>query len=398
MNSEGYNMFMDEYYPVLRQRAAEQGLYAFTYKYRLNDPTARNSGYYFVTCPDPKYEDLLRNTDGYMDRLIANKEKSPSTFFDANFCFAEIGSLKGNDFNTIMNIMRDTDTQAFAVNAFRHEGYSEFPSTISENAVFEMERMHLKVNDNHVLREVRDRYRESYSKFVGYVYAKSMDISKLTLSPQKKARKQIVKDPAFFVKNKVPTDCIEIDQGFRPYFEEAIKQFPQFYYYMEKKPILNLDDISDKVKGEVARKEWEITFPLCYQEIFYTIVNQYNNRNLPGKVENRYELGDPSELMSINISQWDMDNFAALASANGVKFYVNKGDVAPITRDNFWDNNVVLFHEDDSPTVNKIMSRLATELSDVRRVDITEVNNNKTIAYKNQKKISTVDHLDYISR
>lgn len=362
---ENYDVFKQHFFGPIKNFANEQGLHAYILDYHSGNPQYSHAGLYLVVSPNKTYEDLLFTKDEYFGHLVDNKLNSPNTFFDANYVFVDISDFHGSvaKMDDMVQILRDIRSQAIIVNAVRDLGYNEYPTQVSKFAADELIRMKNIIDDPKTPNYVANRYYESYKKLAGHIYSNSMTNSKEHFQPLKQAKNQKVKDPAFFVKNNVPTMCTQIHQDLRPYFENAIKDHPQFYYYIDEKPSLHLKDISQKYKGDgqniwkdmKEEKEWQITFPACYQNIVYGIINQYINKDLQNNTENKFFLGyDSDEVFSMVVDTRDMEWFDRAAGANDIPYYVNIGDLAPINRENFC-KNTILVRQSDRERVSRLM-------------------------------------------
>lgn len=374
---ETWAHFERNVFPMLNVRAGTQGLHAYLYDHHRNDQARKNSGVFFITSPDEHFQTILLNDPELFDKLMEERSRHSDTFFDANYWITDVTDYASDheEAALLLDLMRNIDIQAFAVHTFRMEGYKEYPSLMSEHVVREMIRMHDRLENGVFMPEVWSRYNNAYKNFVKYVYDSSMEFSRDVQRPVKGAIKQRIFDPLFFVKNKVPTDTIQISDDFKPYFEKAIKDYPFFYYYRTFRPTLKIKDIShldDSLKNEKGKTEWQITFPARYSGVYYTILNRFFNENEPGQVQNLSDLGEPRHLRKFALTVTDVHKFAVLAQQNGLKFYINKGDLADITKENCFDRNYIAVNEDDWELTDEIVQKIYYDLKPTRSVRFKE--------------------------
>ena len=363
-------------YDKFKTAAREQGVYIEAIDCNHDAPSFKNSGSYLVISPSKRYLLELQRHSGTINRLLEDQELMGPGGFNPNYrvidCAPLMKSAGGDNFDAVMEVFRMIQDEASLVNCFREFGFNELPMFIHENAIYEMVRLKNRSVDPNLPEKIRKRYEKDYKKFVGSVYQKYCDLSEERMKPISPSQ-QVSKD--FFIEHQMDTVQGVINRPFREYFEIAVKRHPKFVYYIDEKPSLHLRDLSNLYKGDGVNlwkndrevTEWNITFPRCYEDVYYGIMLDFNTRLYHGQTKSIGELGKTEDLETLRVNITDMWNWDSLCKANGVKYYVNHGELEHLNF-NATQSIKVAINKADVPMAKSIMYRLVDETYRVRVV------------------------------
>ena len=375
----------------IRKMASDQGLATTIIEYRDEDPLWKNAGTYLIVSPNASYIRDIEIQDGAIDDLLEEKRQMGEGSFNPYYQVFDISEFWNYEhFDKAMTMMRKIQQQAVVINIFNSFGYEKLPVQIHQSAIWEMQRMASYAEDESLPKNVRNRYARSYEKFVKEVYKKYMKVSEEKLLDN--GRNQQVSEK-IFINNRVDTTHETMSNYFRPYFEERVKDFPEFFYCIRMKPILQLQDLSMKTLADGSRPwskekgltEWDIMIPTCYKHIYYQIMMEYNIKKAHCNSEERLSrVADPRDCGYIRINWYDLDNWDSLCKANGVKYYINHGDLETLDAKSV-ENVLVAINSKDFDMVCAIAERIERETVAVRSISPEEVAKSKA---KVEKKLS----------
>lgn len=360
-------------YKILKNKCESLGLYGFPIEFGKDSPHT-DRGLYFVVTPSYRYMYDLQQASYKIPMLVdQQKQAGPDTL---NPCYQVFNITDLGDssekWNTLMNIIRGINEQAAIVNAFYEFGYYDLPSFIHTSSIYEVLDLDEKRHSNKIPEQIRERYNKDYKKFITFVYQKYKKITPDRLLPQSKSQKV---NKNYFIDNAISTTTVRINKEFKEWFIEDIKKHPEFFYYIDNKAALSLKDLSNAYRGEgeniwsnlKGHSEYNMTFPREMEYIYYAKMLEWNMHGY--QYEKRMtQVGNPKELLLIRVNWKDMWNWNSLCKANGVKYYINRGDLEPMN-EAATQNILIAVNYKDKEMVDSIINRLTSEAIQYDLVD-----------------------------
>lgn len=372
-----------EQYRMLEEMAKNEGVYLTVMEYHYDHPIPKDAGTYIVLTPNDKYAYDIKCKPEELPRLLEKQKNMGYDRINPCYMLFDVTNLtKENAFDKFMDITRAIQLEAIIINACREIGYDVYPRCIDRYAVAEIEKLNEKRLDPATDMELRIKMQKTYLEFVSHVYHKYVDREEdLYLRPN---TQQVERD--FFVKHKIPVCYDRVNEHFYPYLMKQLEKYPEFYFYLDKEPSVHHKSVAKLWKGnplanpykqDVEVKKWDIAFPVDKQQIFYRILMDYNTRDCHPESALVY-VGANSDLVKLTIDLNDIWNWDSLATANKVRYYINKGDITPLSADTA-RNITVVVNKEDMPMVNSIMRRLFNEQTTALPIDRDKVAANKEV-------------------
>ena len=357
---------------ALPKVALQNGMIAqFVEYYRCDNPVHRNTGVYFVVCPDLEYLQALVGISGdrldcdMFDKLLEDQERLGEWAINPQYGIVNFTDYAENDvaFSRYMDCCRLIQEASIAKMAYYEFGYP-LPDAMSRRSIVDLHEMNKKRTDTRLTKEMQDRYVKSYKKFVSHVYERYADNGTKRRLSLPFNRQNVSLD--YFNEKSIAVFHVNINGDMKNYILERAKDFPDFVYHVDSKPSLHLEDISNKFKGNPAQNVWKdkkeyteymIAVPRCFEHLFYTMVTEFSCSNYPGQVNATKELQQP--IACIHVSQEDMWNWSSLCTANNVPYYINHGDLEKLNAESAAHLRIA-YSKRDEEMVDAIMARLVS--------------------------------------
>ena len=363
----------DDSFMALLKSATEQGVFADFFHYKKSQPFDKDSSLYFVVSPTIQELLDLREHPEDFKNILEKKKQIGRHSINPYYEIVRLDDYYRNNnyFKKYMDCCRAIEDVSIVKSAFYEFGYT-LPTEMSKRTIQDMWDFDQRRRSTTIPEHVRQRYEKSYEKYISEI---NQRYKKLSLAHEKSKHpvSQTV-GQNYFHENRVEAVHDAMNQYFRAYFEQRIKDYPDFIYSIEKKPSLNLKDLSKKIKvpeneniwkNDVELKEYNVMFPKAQEEIYYKILLEYNCRNYAGQSKELYMLGEPTEITTITIDMDDMWNWNSLCTANHVPYYINHGELEQI--DALATRNIkIAYNNRDERMVNAICSRLANNRREYR--------------------------------
>ncbi len=312
-----------------------ENLYMMPYDFR-HDGFSQYSGTYLVIMPNSQCSsDLIANKEENIIKLLKQKREFGEERFNPYYNIIDISHYpEGNNFFSLfMQISREIEKSSIVINAFRECGYSRFPMVMDDFTVKEIKHIRDMANNTKLDPRIRERYVKAYPKYIESVYQHYIGLEKEMARPL--SEHQMVKEK-FFIENGISTMHDRVDQNFRPFFLQEVCKHPEFIYCLSDKPVVDVKDaahlwrgnpLDNPLKDRTEIKKWDITFPTYMQDIFYSLMNEYNTIGCKQKVRDMSLLGPYTELFSIHVPREDIYRFDDMCAEKGIQYYVNRGDL-----------------------------------------------------------------------
>lgn len=383
----------DDSLMALLKSATEQGVFADFFHYKKSQPFDKDSSLYFVVSPTIQELLDLREHPEDFKNILEKKKQIGRHSINPYYEIVRLDDYYRNNnyFKKYMDCCRAIEDVSIVKSAFYEFGYT-LPTEMSKRTIQDMWDFDQRRRSTTIPEHVRQRYEKSYEKYISEI---NQRYKKLSLAHEKSKHpvSQTV-GQNYFHENRVEAVHDAMNQYFRSYFEQRIKDYPDFIYSIEKKPSLNLKDLSKKIKvpeneniwkNDVELKEYNVMFPKAQEEIYYKILLEYNCRNYAGQSKELYMLGEPTEITTITIDMDDMWNWNSLCTANHVPYYINHGELEQI--DALATRNIkIAYNNRDERMVNAICSRLANNRREYRCTTVDQrklAEQNKPQQHKN---------------
>lgn len=332
---------------------------------------------YFITSTNKEIIDELNKTNfADFDNILDKAKNQDRGIIQLDTAIFKVSDMdRENFFAKNSEIMRYIQHQSVAAQAFLNAGYKipEYIHETSVESIWELDHMRASPAISEYQRkeyqEIYDKAIKTYDKMYNKTFSKVFDLPK----------KHRVRE-SYFKKNHIPVNYGNMNPEFYDYMKTELKKgrFPDFKYHKEATPFIQTKNLSKKFKklGINGPDFWEkdtgttmfyITYPQSQQDIYYTLLNEFNTRYLESRIsleEIKKEACYERPLQTIYIHQYDLANWNRLCSANNIKWAVDDGSVCKknLTPENGLEKIPVCYGFKDLETVGRIVDRLQMEI------------------------------------
>lgn len=359
-----------------------------------------NNELYFVVCPDKETLKSLREHMTQFDKILKEDYRQGVDMFNCYFGIYHIGDLQPNDsFFVHQDLCDMIHRESLVKTVYQMHGY-HMPKYVSMQSISNYDDFYSKAHD----RTLPDRLRETYKDTLLHQVAidhqryaqrenEPLYTRKVPLSFFQSNSREVDKD--YFRKYHITQVNEVVRPGFITFMKQILKDkdaYPDFIYYLEKKPFMSLEDISNIAKGddnywENMKQEdyFSISFPLHQASDYYSMVLRYNMKEyqcIPVKDLARQSRED---LRLIPVNKNDIWNINSLCVANHVPYAVDFGELNPVTAGSVYQIPVY-FRFEDKEMISSILTRLSKEREGYVPIDLhdqSEAEKNKPKEYHN---------------
>lgn len=347
---------------------------------------------YFLVCPDVETMNSILDHSPEIGKVIQENRDHGGDMFNCYFGTYHLGDVKrGEVFSIHQDLCDMIQRQSLVKTVFHMHGY-HMPKYVNVQSISNYDSFYHKMHDRTLPDRLREIYRDTLKKqvvFDNQYYAqledRPIDTKKVPLSFFQKNKQEVDKD--YFRKHHITQVNEIVKPEFVAFMKKHLHEHPDFYYYLEKKPFMKLEDISHIAKdddnyweNDKEEQYFNISFPLSHEDDYYTMVLQYNMQPYHSMVPLK-ELYS-KELLYCPINKNDIWNINSLCGSNGVKFAVDFGEINPVNANSIYQIPVY-FRSEDREMVSAILTRLSKEREgyvpmDLHDVDLADKNKPKT--------------------
>ena len=384
-----------DFFKEIQTMCEKQGLAIGGLEYKHGEPS-KYSGSYMVICPSQKYVDDLYRHKEKIEMLIDQKKRYGADRFNPYYYVVDFSDYDKDNrlFSLRGDLARAVQIEAVIINAFREYDYDnmQYPTVMDVSAAVELHDLDLKRHDQTLPHELMTSFYDGHKEYTRYIFNRYTNLQREIETALKVDGQNVSKE--YFKANDIPLEYDEISEDFRDFMYQELKDHPQFIFHIPSKPDIVISDVSKLAKKTLKRdhklfdrqkkqERYSITFPRAQKDIFYRIMLKYNTRNLDGQAQKLSELEEP--YTSFVISTHDLSNYDRLAKANGVKYYINHGDLTKEMGAEETRHITIACSAKDNEKNFAICKRISDELTKalpVRHEDVAHNHNKDTVKPK----------------
>ena len=294
-----------------------------------------------------------------VDELEQREEKKLYWQVNIDYTCLNLDKLDGsNVFCKFQHIVREMQLAAVGIGMYKECGYANLPNKFNKynlESWYEMDQLRsnfngtqdARIHAEQVLRaSVRKNYEEQMStdKSPG-VFAK---IQNKIVGPKQKVPEK------WFKENNVACIWDTCTDRFWNWAKPRIKANSEFKYYKDTFPIRS--QLDENLK---EYHEYNIAFPLCFRDFYYTLLNEYRARDMKHLTLNEMD----ENVGLIYVHSADLNNWGSLAEANEVNWAFDNGKFSEITSNSATEIPII-YNKQDEGMVLAIINRLGREQLD----------------------------------
>lgn len=358
--------------------AKELGLVGFFVTHKTNslgnENVTKDDGMYFVICRDEQIEkefynimhfdkdklkDILDSID--VERRTVNTKYAMIPF---NYITDE------NDFMIYQRTLRTIHDLSAAKAAYGEQGFRPPEYIVRET----LDAIHTFINkryDPNIPQNMRDIQAEGMRKFIKNSvkrYEKDEPVRHKTLRPHEVRRD-------YFFKNHIKCVNDGISANFLRYLKTRWDECPDFVMYRERKPFINHknhsktpEKIAEMYPGmedywaDLGRERiYRIAYPAYYEQQFdawkFDYIAKKNNWQF---ITPLAQIDKDCKMKLIEVDAADVDNWASLCAANGIKCAINHGELGKVHGTTTYG---FIYSDKDANMIKAIQARLIRETS-----------------------------------
>lgn len=339
MISNAKHIAPDEFYryshltSLMMKRCRDNGIFGELYRYCPDDVNKDNGVYLLIASYNGTIAEYEENHQLFEERLEFQRDKALGVLSTTSgqFLAIDVSNLdcKEEAFNIFQNCIRLIDEMATIKAMTSQLGFAT-PDLIDRDVIRDTQKVYLDSVDYDKPKAFRERNNQLFVTLVCKINEAYNSGNRWNDYVKQSQKKPL----SYFSDNMINTRWTTVSAAFYDYMQEAVKKYPKFVYYKEAKPLALFKDpakvtnLLASATSYLSKKNHmaivKIAYPEEYEDILQKIVLEYNARAFDGKVESLDEIEDPIKFV-INLD--DMINWNSLCKANGVPYYISKGDL-----------------------------------------------------------------------